>query len=54
MKDPVRQKIERYGLARKIEPRHFFPTIGAAVAAFRDETGAQWTAPSSPSPTGRP
>jgi MFS superfamily sulfate permease-like transporter len=54
MKDPVRQKIERYGLARTIEARHFFPTIGAAVAAFRDETGAQWTAPSSPPPTGRP
>jgi high affinity sulfate transporter 1 len=54
MKDPVRQKIERYGLARKIEARHFFPTIGAAVAAFRDETGAQWTTPSSPPPTGRP
>ena len=54
MKDPVRQKIERYGLARKIEARHFFPTIGAAVAAFRDETGAQWTAPGSPPPTGRP
>jgi MFS superfamily sulfate permease-like transporter len=52
MKDPVRQKIERYGLARKIEARHFFPTIGAAVAAFRDETGAQWTAPGSPPPTG--
>ncbi len=54
MKDPVRQKIERYGLARKIEARHFFPTVGAAVAAFRDETGAQWTAPSSPPPTGQP
>ena len=44
LKDPVRRKIERYGLARTIEPRHFFPTIGAAVAAYRDETGAQWTA----------
>jgi high affinity sulfate transporter 1 len=54
MKDPVRQKIERYGLARKIEARHFFPTIGAAVAAFRDETDAQWTTPSSPPPTERP
>jgi MFS superfamily sulfate permease-like transporter len=53
MKDPVRRKIERYGLARKIEARHFFPTIGAAVAAFRDETGAQWTAPSSPPPADR-
>ena len=45
MKDPVRRKIERYGLARKIEARHFFPTIGAAVTAFRHQTGAQWTAP---------
>ena len=44
LKDPVRRKIERYGLTRTIDPRHFFPTIGAAIAAFRDETGAQWTA----------
>jgi len=44
LKDPVRRKIERYGLTRTIEPRHFFPTIGAAAAAYRAETGAQWTA----------
>ncbi len=44
LKDPVRRKIERYGLTRTIDPHHFFPTIAAAVAAFRDETGAQWTA----------
>ena len=44
LKDPVRRKIERYGLARTIEPRHFFPTVGAAVAAFRDQTGARWAA----------
>jgi high affinity sulfate transporter 1 len=43
LKDPVRRKIERYGLTRTIDPHHFFPTIGAAVAAFRAETGAQWT-----------
>jgi high affinity sulfate transporter 1 len=43
LKDPVRRKIERYGLARTIEPRHFFPTVGTAVAAFRAQTGAQWT-----------
>jgi MFS superfamily sulfate permease-like transporter len=42
LKDPVRDKIERYGLTRTINPRHFFPTIGAAVAAFRQETGAEW------------
>ena len=43
LKDPVRRKIERYGLTRTIDPRHFYPTIAAAVAAFRGETGAQWT-----------
>jgi high affinity sulfate transporter 1 len=43
LKDPVRRKIERYGLTRTIDPQHFFPTIGAAIAAFRAETGAQWT-----------
>ncbi|HET9633867.1 MAG TPA: sulfate permease [Terrabacter sp.] len=42
LKDPVRRKIDQYGLSRQIEPRHFFPTIGAAVAAYQAETGAQW------------
>ena len=44
LKDPVRDKIERYGLTRTIDPRHFFPTIESAVAAFRQQTGAEWTA----------
>ncbi len=44
LKDPVREKIERYGLARAIEPRHFFPTIEAAVQAFRQQTSAHWAA----------
>ena len=44
LKDPVRRKIERYGLTRTIDPRHFFPTIDAAITAFREETGAQWAA----------
>src|SRR5215472_5281588 len=42
LKDPVRRKIERYGLTRTINPDHFFPTVGAAVRAFRHETGAEW------------
>jgi MFS superfamily sulfate permease-like transporter len=46
LKDPVRRKIERYGLTRTINPRHFFPTIETAVAAFRELTGAEWAAPS--------
>jgi len=44
LKDPVRRKIERYGLARTIEPRDFYPTVETAVAAFRAQTGARWNA----------
>jgi high affinity sulfate transporter 1 len=44
LKDPVRRKIERYGLTREIEPQHFFPTVGAAVEAWRARTGATWGA----------
>ena len=43
LKDPVRGKIERYGLTRTIDPHHFFPTVEAAVTAFRATTGADWT-----------
>src|SRR6516162_6785826 len=42
LKDPVRGKIERYGLTRTIDPNHFFPTLDAAVEAFRQETGTDW------------
>jgi MFS superfamily sulfate permease-like transporter len=49
LKDPVRRKIERYGLTRTIDPHHFFPTVEAAITAFRDETGAQWAAADQPS-----
>ena len=48
LKDPVRAKIERYGLTRTIDPRHFFPTVEAAIAAFREQTGAQWSAATEP------
>jgi len=42
MKDPVREKIERYKLTRTINPVHFFPTLDDAVAAYRAETGEDW------------
>ena len=45
VKDPVRRKIEQYELTRTIDPAHFFPTLDAAVAAFRRETGSAWTHP---------
>lgn len=45
MKDPVRKKIDRYGLTRTIDPAHFFPTLGDAVTRYREKTGAAWEPP---------
>jgi MFS superfamily sulfate permease-like transporter len=45
LKDPVRRKIERYELMRTMDPAHFFPTLDAAIEAFRAETGAEWSPP---------
>ena len=42
VKDPVREKIQRYELERTIDPAHFFPTIDEAVAAYIAETGETW------------
>jgi MFS superfamily sulfate permease-like transporter len=44
LKDPVRRKIDRYGLTREIEPRHVFPTVEDAAGAWIAESGATWTA----------
>jgi high affinity sulfate transporter 1 len=56
MKDPVRRKIEQYGLTRTIDPAHFFPTVDAAVSAFCVDTGAQWltSAVADPGPPHQP
>ena len=43
LKDPVRAKLERYELIGPLDPDHFFPTIEAAVDAFCERTGAEWT-----------
>ncbi|HVM63401.1 MAG TPA: sodium-independent anion transporter, partial [Acidimicrobiales bacterium] len=40
MKDPVRRKLERYGLTAMVD--RFFPTLEDAVTAYRAETGADW------------
>jgi high affinity sulfate transporter 1 len=47
LKDPVRAKLERYELIGPLEPRHFFPTLDAAIDAYRGQTGADWR-PSAP------
>jgi high affinity sulfate transporter 1 len=44
LKDPVRTKLERYELIGPLDPHHFFPTLDAAVDAFRQQTGADWMA----------
>ncbi len=42
LKDPVRAKLERYALIGPLDPDHFFPTVEAAVDAFRELTGVDW------------
>ena len=49
LKDPVREKIDRYKLTRTIDPAHFFPTIEDAVATYRAQTGAGWATDDPPS-----
>ncbi|HEY5247476.1 MAG TPA: sulfate permease [Dermatophilaceae bacterium] len=50
LKDPVRSKIDRYGLTRTIDPAHFFPTVDAAVEAYLAETDARWAPGAATSP----
>jgi MFS superfamily sulfate permease-like transporter len=45
LKDPVRSKLERYQLIGPLNPHHFFPTLDAALDAFREQTGSDWTPP---------
>ncbi len=45
LKDPVHTKLERYQLIGPLNPAHFFPTLDAALDAFRQQTGADWTLP---------
>jgi high affinity sulfate transporter 1 len=52
LKDPVRRKIERYGLEHTIDPTHFYPTVEAAITAYRQETGKDWIP--APGPTDLP
>jgi MFS superfamily sulfate permease-like transporter len=36
LKDPVREKLERYSIYETMDPEHFYPTVKAAVRAFRE------------------
>jgi high affinity sulfate transporter 1 len=41
-KDPVRDRLRRYGLEDLIGADRFFPTIGVAVSTYLRETGVDW------------
>jgi MFS superfamily sulfate permease-like transporter len=42
MKGPVKDRLARYGLQRRIGREFFFPTIGVAVKAFLDRHPTEW------------
>jgi high affinity sulfate transporter 1 len=37
LKDPVKDKLERYSIYETIDPEHFYPTIKTAIKAYRAE-----------------
>ena len=54
MKNPVRQKIERYELTRSISPAHFFATLDDAVEQYVRESGAAVDDALDADPAGKP
>lgn len=43
LKDPVRDRLESYGLSERLGREFFFPTIGVAVKAYLDRNEVAWT-----------
>jgi MFS superfamily sulfate permease-like transporter len=48
LKDPVKEKLERYELVGPLDPAHFFRTLEGALDAYREQTGAEWTSAHEP------
>ena len=42
MKDPVKDKLRRFGLLTRFDERHFFVTIGQAVDGYVESSGVDW------------
>jgi MFS superfamily sulfate permease-like transporter len=42
VKDPVKDRLKRYGLLDRLGPERFHPTVGTAVDAYVAETGVDW------------
>jgi high affinity sulfate transporter 1 len=43
LKDPVRAKIDAFGLEKVLQDDHFYPTVKAATTAFQEQYGVEWT-----------
>jgi MFS superfamily sulfate permease-like transporter len=43
MKDPVKDKLKRFGLFARLGEETFFPTLGVAVGAYVATHNAEWT-----------
>ncbi|SFI37063.1 SulP family inorganic anion transporter [Bradyrhizobium sp. cf659] len=42
LKDPVKDKLKRFGLFSQLGEQYFFPTIGAAVSSYLEISGVEW------------
>jgi high affinity sulfate transporter 1 len=42
LKDPVKDKLKRFGLFAQLGESSFFPTIGAAVSRYLEISGVKW------------
>ena len=43
LKDPVRAKLNAFGLERQVRADRYYPTVSAAVDAYRTSTGEDWS-----------
>jgi hypothetical protein len=42
LKDPVKDKLKRFGLLAQLGENCFFPTLGAAVSRYLEENDVEW------------
>ena len=42
LKDPVKDKLKRFGLFAQLGEQYFFPTIGAAVSSYLEINDVEW------------
>jgi high affinity sulfate transporter 1 len=42
LKDPVKDKLKRFGLFSQLGEQYFFPTIGAAVSSYLEINDVEW------------